>query len=283
MVDAAHSDYVAREPARESDLNFPFLEFMWKHASWPDIVPRINGLAEDVHNLAASLAKIDHFFKYREQVGHGVTRFVETEVEYMFTVCRSLFDLLQEIVAAVWQRVRLLDDETQAKKRELPKSFRKMVIYDTKLMDVEEIGAKFHIPAALAGFYAHFAPFFEKLRSYRDGVVHGLAGQTSLYSTEKGFGVDRRRGPLHSFFAWEEADLFNENVASLRPVLASLVFDTIYACNAFADVVKTNIVFPKDLAPGYKFFTRSYHNEALLAAQLVYRREAGPWWTATKD
>jgi len=76
-------------------------------------------------------------------------------------------------------------------------------------------------------------------------------------------------------------DFHNENVASLRPVLASAVCETIYACNAFGAAVSANIAFPADLAPGYRFFTRSYHNEAILHAQRVYRRDASPWWSDT--
>lgn len=257
MVDAVHSDYLAQEPARADDLLIPFIEFLWKHASWPDVAGRIHALAEDVHNLAASLAKIDHFFQQREAIGDGVCRFVETEMEYVFVVCRSLFDLLQEIVATLWERVQLLDPDLQNAKKQLPKSFRRMVLHDGNLMTPEDIETKHRIPPPLAEFYAETAPFFSELRRHRDRVVHGIGKQQSVFNTERGFGVSPDAEPFASLVDWADADYYNKNVACLRTVLAQAIFGSVYACNAFTTVVASCLRFPPDLAPGYRLFIRS--------------------------
>jgi hypothetical protein len=47
----------------------------------------------------------------------GVSRMVATEFEYMHGVCRSIFDLWQEVLVALWKNIKLLDATT--KKKEL--------------------------------------------------------------------------------------------------------------------------------------------------------------------
>ncbi len=277
--DSTHSDYVAAQPARDDDLHLPFLEFMWKHASWPDVAVRVRALSEDVHNLAASMAKIDHAFACRKTIGPGVTKFVATEVEYVFGVCRSLFDLLQEIIAAVWERIELLDPELQRSKRKLPSSFAKMALRGEHPIESDEISAKYQLPPAIASFFTVHVNFFKALRRYRNDVVHGLAGQQLIFDTPRGFGLPAWGNPFDEMIEWKDEDRYNERVVSLRPVLGHVICNTIYACNGFTDVISKNIAFPPDVAPGYGYFMRSYHNAALLAVQDVHRRKANPWWT----
>lgn len=281
--DSSHSDYVAKEPARHDDIHLPFVEFMWKHASWEDVAVRVRALSEDVHNLAASMAKIDHAFECRKTIGHGVGKFVATEVEYVFGVCRSLFDLLQEIVAAVWERIQLVDPELHRKKRKLPSSFAKVAMQGDRVMTSDEVAAKYHLPAPIASFYASHADFFGMLRRYRNDVVHGLAGQQLIFDTERGFGIPSWNNPFSAMIEWRQEDRYNDRVLSLRPVLGHVICNTIYACNGFTDVVSRVITFPADLAPGYRYFMRSFHNAALLAVQEVHRRQASPWWAGPSD
>lgn len=278
--ETSHSDYVAARPACDDDLHLPFLEFMWKRASWPDVAVRVRALSEDIHNLAASMAKIDHAFACRVAIGPGVTKFVATEVEYVFGVCRSLFDLLQEIIAAVWERVRMLDPALQKRKRKLPSRFSKIALQGERPLDSHEISDKHHLPSEIAAFFSTQAPFFATLRAYRNNVVHGLAGQQLIFDTERGFGLPSRGTPFDAMVNWTEEDHINERVVSLRPVLGHVACNTIYACNNFTDVISRHIVFPPDIAPGYRYFARSYHNGALLAVQEVHRRTAKPWWAS---
>ncbi len=53
--------YVAKTAAVTTDIYFPFVDFVWKHAGWPGVNHWIGALTEDVHQLAASIGKIDFF------------------------------------------------------------------------------------------------------------------------------------------------------------------------------------------------------------------------------
>jgi hypothetical protein len=84
---------------------------MWQRANWPEVGRTIQGIENYFHLLATSVAKLRHFFEARETIGQGlISSFVQTELEYLITVARSVFDLLREALATIWsQRVRLID------------------------------------------------------------------------------------------------------------------------------------------------------------------------------
>jgi hypothetical protein len=130
-------------------------------------------MRNDILNLGASLAKLGFFFHYLppEKERTNISRFAVTEVEYVLGVCRSLFDLLQKTIAAIWETIELHDE--QRKKRQLPaKTFAKMILSNDKLLTATEIEAKFTVPQKLAEFYHRHGNFFRMLRATRDKIHH---------------------------------------------------------------------------------------------------------------
>jgi hypothetical protein len=95
--------------AAQNDTWIQFVDLMWQRANWPEVGRTIQGI-DYFHLLATSVAKLRHFFEARETIGQGlISSFVQTELEYLITVARSVFDLL-EALATIWsQRVRLID------------------------------------------------------------------------------------------------------------------------------------------------------------------------------
>ena len=98
------SNYFAKNPEKSEDIIFNFLEFLEKRALWPDIKPWVTAITSDIHNLAASLAKLELFFQTNKSSNMDVRRMVGTELEYIFITCRSLFDLLQMVIKFLWNR-----------------------------------------------------------------------------------------------------------------------------------------------------------------------------------
>jgi hypothetical protein len=144
------SDYVSRHREQETDVYFEFINVMTKHTYWKEIVYFVDGIRHDFHNLGASLAKIDLFFElYKEK--RTVSLFVATETEYIFTVCKSIYDLLQEVISGFWQKVQLTD--IKLVKRNLPNTFHKMVMYNDQIMSINEIEERYQLPTRLAMFY----------------------------------------------------------------------------------------------------------------------------------
>jgi hypothetical protein len=278
----AEGTYVAKAPARADDIHLPFAEFFWKRASWPAVGHWYNAILEDLHQLAAAVAKIDFFWAMREHAqggGLGIRRFVGSELEYLLTVCRSVFDELQEVVRAIWSKVRLVDEELQRRKGTLPPSFRKMVMSDGNLMQADEIGRRHNVPPPLAAAYQSAGSFLKVLRELRDGIIHHGRDAPIVLTGERGFILGKGEPGFASLPIWKPEHSFNEHAVSLRPAVAYLVATTLYTCNTFADVLGQIFAFPPDVAPDHHLFVRSVHGGALLAVQEVLRG-GSPWWTA---
>lgn len=68
------------------------------------------GLMQDFFNMGASVKKFNLLVENSMALGTSASRLAITELEYLFSLCRSVFDLLQEVIAAQWQSVRLFDE-----------------------------------------------------------------------------------------------------------------------------------------------------------------------------
>lgn len=270
----AESDYFAKEPEKDTDIYFDFLNFMNQRAYWRSVTHPINSIRHDLHNLGASLGKLGLFYEASKVKEMNVTRFVSTELEYIFVVCRSIFDLLQEIIAGLWDKIDLKDKTIV--KRQLPKSFRRMIMESNSLMEVDEIQTKFQIPRDLAAFYFRQAPFFQTLRSYRDNITHRGHGFQFIYVTEKGFAVDKDQKPFASFNVWNDEHMLPNGLSSLRPAISYVIIQTLTACEDFSSSIQQTILFPPDIAPGFQLFIRGYHNAELLNMKKVL--ENCMWW-----
>jgi hypothetical protein len=262
---------------------------MWQQASWGEICPLIIAISEDFHNMGTSVAKLKHFHGFRKQIGNrGTHRFASTELEYLVTLCRTTFDLLQEMIASIWRtRVRLLDEtaESLRRARPLPKTFSKMVLHEKEqLRNAADIEAQFGLPKALAEQYERVSPFFSELRKTRDRIVHGGSGFGMIFDTERGFCVDPKTQPFNTFENWRPEHYYNENIASVLPWIADTILKTIDACNSLMGAFGSVVQLPPPIAPGYAIFVRGYHNEAL--AELLSIHSGGTaWWgePATDD
>jgi hypothetical protein len=276
---AARTDYVAVEAASPNDIHMPFIEFIWQRVNIGDVLSFLDRIRDDVHHLGTNLAKVDHFFDSRSSLGLGVGAFVATELEYLFTLCRSLLDLIQELIAKAWMHVRLTDPQMEGKRRPLPKTLRKVLLDGSdQPKSSDQIREQFEVPPALAHAYAMVAPFFAKLRSFRDAVVHGGTSVDLVVCTERGFCVSKSRLPFRLFDIWKPEHAFNDQAYSLRPFISHLAVATIDACNALVEGLARQVIFAPELAPGYSVFIRGIHNEALIRAKRLCDGDEEPWW-----
>jgi hypothetical protein len=279
-VELGEGTYLAMEAARPDDIHLPFADFVWKRASWPEVGHWYRAIIEDLHQLAASIAKVDFFWKTRDQVpggALGVRRFVSSELEYLLMVCRSVLDELQEVVRALWGRVTLIDPDQQRRKKTLRGSFGDMVIHEGAVMTVEEIARRRHVPEGLAAAYASAGGFLKLLRDLRDGVVHHGKDAPVVLTSPRGFVIMKREPGFSSLPIWTAAHDYNQSAVSLRPALAYVVTTTLYTCNTFAEVLGRLFMFPESLAPEHLLFIRSVNGSALIEVQNVLRGGSA-WW-----
>jgi hypothetical protein len=284
-LDAGATEYVAKQGARSTDLWIPFVDFMWQYAAWPSTHGLIGSVTRDFHNLFTSVAKIDHAFFNRKALGLGGSDFVNTEVEYLLVVARRLFDNLHRVIATVWHKhVLLHNPESRARKkgRQPKDSFTKTVFKERKVPRTqEELVTEFGFSEALAAAYEKATPFFESILRLRDAIVHGPMSHGPLgliFGSDDGWCIDRNFPEVAKFDIWTEAHRKNDNLLSLRPLLAHLVIGTIGACNEMARGLARQVDFLKPMAPGCRIYVRGPFDHAIVRLKSVF--EGGdPWWS----
>jgi len=269
--------FIAKAPQRDSDLYIPFLDFMWKHSSWPKITRWLKAIENDIFKLAASLAKIDLFFECTDSKSIDHAIFVSTEIEYLLGRCRSLFDNLQMALNTFWNdHLELVDPEAQRlKKQQAPADSFSDVAKKIRARKPGE-PSPYAFPEEILRCYAAADDFFVTMKDVRDKVVHRAAGVGSVYVLPQGFGIGTdnpitKLGPERKPDHW-----FNENVVALLPVLANVVCRTIYVCNAFGDAFRRIFKFPEPIISDHHVFLRTAHGPSVVEAQAVLKGKA-PW------
>lgn len=270
----AEGFYFAVQPESEKDGYLHFLDFIAQIGNSQGVSRPMQGLMEDFFNLSGCMKKFDLLFEYSKKDRSGVSRLVITELEYLFTVCKSIFDLLQEVVAAQWQNIKLLDGTKR--KRQLPETFAAVALEANRLRTEDELVARFLIPKELAAFYVRSGAFFQILRTFRDKFVHGGNSPQFVFVTERGFAVQASTKPFSLFNIWNEEHRLPNDLCSLRPAIAYLVNETLKACEDYAATIQTVIKFPPPVCPGLNFFMRGHFNEQLLVNDKVLRECL--WW-----
>lgn len=259
----AEGFYYSKSRERETDLYFHFLDFIAQKASYQEIIKPLNGLHDDLFNLSASLAKISHIHLTKDSLGSGDSRMVMTEIEYMFSVCRSMIDLFQEIAAQLWGKVKLFG-ESPAEQKKLRKSFSDMIWYKDRLTNEEELETRFGLPPLWADFYMRHAEFFLQIKRFRDRIVHNGSQVQTIFSGEDGYLVSSDFKPFIGMNIWVEADKQVNDLVPLMPALGMVAYKTIMMCNDFSFMIEKTIKYPSSLVPGMNLYMRGFFDEHFL-------------------
>jgi hypothetical protein len=255
----AESFYFSVAPESPTDLCFHFLDFIAQQASFSELQKPILGLQDDVFNLSASLAKISHLHTTKKEIGTGVSRMVVTEVEYLFSICRSIFDLLQEIANALWKSIQLHD--LSVTKNPLKDSFSKMVLFQGRESTQDELSERFGLPQPLAAYYKRNSDFFLTLKDFRDNIIHHGSQVQTIFSSDSGFLIRHSLKPFSNMKIWRDEEKHENGLAPLFPAIGIVVQKTLFACEDFSSTIAQVIKFPPPIVPGMRFFMRGYFNE----------------------
>lgn len=256
----AEGFYYGRHAERKTDMHLHFLDFIAQRASYPAIQKPILGLRDDYFNLSASLAKISHIHETKAALGTGDCRMVITEIEYLFSVCRSMMDLLQEIAAKLWDRINLLETFVSPKKK-LKKSFADMVQFEGRPTTLNDLQSRFGLPPVWAVFYLMHVDFFLQVKNYRDNIVHSGSQVQTIFSSDDGYLVSGAMKPFAEMDIWFESEKINNDLVPLMPALGMVVYRTILMCEEFTVMLEKCISFPKPLVPDMKLYMRGYFDE----------------------
>lgn len=273
----AEAYYFARAPEAPSDLCLYFLDFIGKQVLRPDLVPYWHALTQDLHFASASLAKFDLFAELKRlDPKRDTFRFAETELEYLLIVCRSMFDLFAKLLAIAWRTVRLFK-APKSPTPALPESFAKLVLSGRQHpRPAAEIADRYGLPEPIANACAAASAFFMALRKIRDLIVHHGHSPGLIFTTEKGFAVNADLEPFASFGVWDKRTFLPNRLASLRPVLAYIVWSTFTAFDQMTSGLASAIDFGPDAYGGLSLFVRGSHTQVLLSYARVRADE--PWW-----
>jgi hypothetical protein len=263
-----HANYAAKVAEKESDSRIGFIETLWQQASLPDTAYAIQCLCDDIHLLAASAAKFEHLFLNGARIDRNLMlSFVRGELEHLVTVARSAFDLLQEIIAKLWNNhIRINDPvlEKRRKQNRMVNSFTKTALAGVRLTPkaAADLVNKYGLPLIVAETYALWAPFYSSLVRTRDRIAHGGGSTEGLFVTDKGFCAHPQAKSFRDF-PWKQQHHFNENIVSLLPWVANITIGTIQACNDLIASFANSLPLLPPIAPGYMILIRDPANDAL--------------------
>lgn len=256
--------YFAREAVEANDLLLASIDFTGRVACYCEVQKAVGAIRDDVLNLSASLAKLDYLQGARARIPHGLSRMAATEVEYIVLVCRSLFDLFQEILAKLWKRVHLL--EPRVIKKPFKDSFARMITSNGQLLTNEQISARFGLPLELANCYGRAASIFLELRRFRDNIVHHGSQLQHIFEGDGCFLIASCFQPFRDMVLWDESERRPNDLVPLLPAVETLIFRTLTVCDDFCIALARHIQFPPPTVPGMQLFLRGHFNSQLIAA-----------------
>lgn len=264
--------YFGTERADEDDLEIPFLNFYYQHASWPDVMGILPQIVADIRLLSVSLMKIASFQYYSQRSSLGYEPFVRSELEYIFGVCRSLYDHVQFIIAKTWEHI----EPTGGDWNELSTSFSSVALHGEEPIDTDQLVEKYNIPIPLAVFYEEEAEIFMKIREYRDNIFHEGETPRRIIKSERGFRVRTQDRPYNQFTdSWNDERVDENGVAPLWPFVAYIIGHTISMINRARGAWAKQIQWPPEIAPGYRHFIRGRHIHQL--RHVGDLKEDDPW------
>ena len=198
---------------------------------------------------------------------------VAGDLEYLFVLCRSMYDLLQATMVGLWKRARL---HGLPNPHQLPRSFRKVVLNeDDSLRTSEQITKMFRLPDVFAEAYLEHAEFFGWLRSYRDQVAHQGRDFRLIFETEHGFAISTQEEPFKSMDIWCEENTTDNGLGSVRSVACHICWKTLVAMDTLMYRYSELIQCPPPVAPNCCVFVRGPTVKELVFVEQGVRDD--PW------
>jgi len=232
------------------DCFMPLTDLVMGCYSFPEVIPILQQIEQDLVNALASLEKYFVLLQDANQRKDPSSRhLVSVEVEYAFANHRAFYDRLQAIINAVhlkWNKPR----------KKLPDSFREVA-----QRDAQYLRDMFSFPETMITFYRLQVETFMKLRDVRDNIFHHGHSVDLIFHLPDGFGValdDKFVARLANLNLWSGGLLKNQNLGSILALLQFLVRDITHAMHALAENLPACSPPPpqRTYANGYRTYFR---------------------------
>ena len=277
--------YWGTVPRQPSDIYIPFVDLMFQRVCFGEVFEHITSISADISNFSVSLAKIQHTFNTRAVINeYLINEFIATEIEYILTNSRSIFDHLHEIICWLWTKIEYRPDENGKVKRnqKLPQKLSSFLLANGEPRPFDEIVEKYGMPELLAKEFEKHSLLFSKIRKYRDAVIHKGSSVEFIFTTDQGFCVRYDQKPFADFYSTIDLKNYyhNENLVSLMPWIAYIIRGTIEACNNITTAFSKVFELPGTIAPDFKIYFWDHSGKSLLTI-LDIQDGGSPWWEET--
>lgn len=268
--------YFAKERHSINDLDLSFIAVAVQHLCTPDLIRLSEYITNDIQMVATTLAKIRFAFKARSEIGDGVTKFVEADLEYLLTICRSLFDLVNMYIGRLYDRY-ITSPPGASPINRLPDSFAKVVLSGGKQLSSEDISKKYGLPEPLSVAYSGASGFFKQLRGRRDLIVHKGHQSEFVYLTERGFCVPKEARLWLPSPGEDRDEMYNDNLISLFSLCSDVAYRTVASLETLSHGLQKSIQLTYPAAPEYQVFVKCSYSNELKNVLRVQRGELTPW------
>lgn len=243
-----NGSYFGNGKASKKDGYFDFLDCFYRFLAFPWVFDEISQIHDDVINLGATIAKMNQYNPDEEY--HE--KFIKTDIEYIFFVCRSIFESFQNLSKKLWENVSFPDRDKNM--MELPKDFSGF-LEDDEPKSAQNLIDTYGMPTRLAIFYESEAEIFSLIKDFRDKITHEGESVDLIYTIDEGFALNSDSEPFKKFEVWNEEDFYNDTVAPMWPPIAYVINATLGMMSRFTEVLPRS---PKPIAPDHVVYMKGY-------------------------
>ena len=250
--------YYSTVPASATDLYLPLATLIAQHLSFPRVTQALYSLVDDLNLMCASLEKLRVFWGLRESI-EASSFLVESDLEYLFTQTRAMFDVFQSIIKSISRLIRTTDGREVI--AILPDSFAKVILSGDEPRSVEEIQTKFSLPRPMAVFYVSQLQPFLAIRDIRVAIEHQGKRIPTVFETKKGFGVSTKgSAPWSTLEVWTNHELQPNGIGSVKALTAFLARSILKSLDDFETALRNTINpggLPRPVAYDNRIFLRN--------------------------
>lgn len=201
---------------------------------------------------------------------------LRTELEYLISSIRSIYDQLQKLSKHAASLVVNLKEPDKHLIANLPESFSDIVLQSDQIRTAQQIQEKFRLPEPLAVFYASEAPHFKWLRDIRVSIEHHGKTIDTIFDLDDGAAIDTRNDPWSNLSIWQEPKFIRNNgLGSLHLVFCFLVDQVIEMTTQYVNAFIQSVnVIPEAIEPGMKIYVRNHFSNHLISLK---RTLESPW------
>jgi hypothetical protein len=268
--------YIAKtKPEREDDLEWSLGTLVAGQLSFADVLDAESRLESDVHRMSAILEKYHLMWSTSRTGSRSAALLVQSELEYLLFLLRSFYDLMQALLRRLVRRFVLLDGSNTRAVKDLPGSFRAVVLEEKAVRTSESLIQRWGMPAALADWYATEGPSFVLMRELRDGIAHRGQSPPTVFETEWGFAFDPDAPPWDELDGWPTAHRWEGRLGSLHRLFGGFIAHSLGAAARLALALRRSVQLPEPiLEDGVRMYVRGPFVSRLVALDSLVDQ---PW------